>query len=121
MRKYFPGTEITFVPSVEILGYTPSPICEYTWTFDDGEIQYGAIAKKIWNDEGIHTAICKAVNTENGWSGEGEVKVYVKNVFDFTFDLSAEYKSELDSFFVSVELHPSYPGLAFAVVPEWNG
>ena len=80
MRKYFPGTEITFVPSVEILGYTPSPICEYTWTFDDGEIQYGAIAKKIWNDEGIHSAICKAVNTENGWSGEGEVKVYVKNV-----------------------------------------
>ena len=104
-----------------ILGYTPGPICEFSWLFDDGEIKQGAIVSKVWDTPGFHTAICKAINTENGWTGEGEVKVYVKNVFDFTFDLSAEYKSELDYFFVSIELHPSYPGLAFAVVPEWNG
>ena len=81
MRKFVLGTEITFRPSVEILGYTPSPLCNYIWTFDDGEVKYGAIVTKIWNDEGIHSAVCKATNTENGQSGEGEVKVYIKNIF----------------------------------------
>ena len=50
MRKFVLGTEITFRPSVEILGYTPSPLCNYIWTFDDGEVKYGAIVTKIWNE-----------------------------------------------------------------------
>lgn len=80
MRSYSFGTEIRFSPSVAILGYTPGPICEFSWLFDDGEIKQGAIVSKVWDTPGFHTAICKAINTENGWSGEGEVKVYVKNV-----------------------------------------
>lgn len=36
---------------------------------------------KYGMNEGIHSAVCKATNTENGQSGEGEVKVYIKNIF----------------------------------------